>query len=102
MTWVVLNAITRVQTMVDITRVSDGCESAIICNCKTCVIMVNVKLSLLKPWRLLGLQEVDAATFSDIRLIDGGKVISPIASHFLPQEDSWYSFLFEAELTPGP
>jgi hypothetical protein len=39
----------------------------------------------------------------DNRLTDGGKVVSltrrPL---FTPQEDSWYSFLLEAELTPGP
>jgi hypothetical protein len=38
---------------------------------------VTVKLSLYRPWRLLGLREVEAPTFSDIRLIDGGKDISP-------------------------
>jgi hypothetical protein len=36
-----------------------------------------VKLSLYRPWRPLGLREVEAPTFSDIRLIDGGKVVSP-------------------------
>jgi hypothetical protein len=34
--------------------------------------------SLYRPWRPLGLREVEAPTFSDIRLIDGGKVVSPI------------------------
>jgi hypothetical protein len=29
------------------------------------------------PWWPLGLREVEAFTFSDIRLIDGGKVVSP-------------------------
>jgi hypothetical protein len=62
------------------------------------VITVNVKLSLYRPWRPLGLREVEAPTFSDIRLTDGGKVVSP--TH--PQEDPWYSFLLEAESTPGP
>jgi hypothetical protein len=59
----------------------------------------KVNLSLYRPWRPLGLREVKAPTFSDIRLIDGGKVIGPA---FYPQEDSWYSFLLEAEPTPGP
>jgi hypothetical protein len=36
----------------------------------------KVKLSLYRTWRLLGLREVEAPTFSDIRLIDGGKVAS--------------------------
>jgi hypothetical protein len=37
----------------------------------------KVKLSLYRPWRPLGLREVEAPTFSDIRLIDGGKDVSP-------------------------
>jgi hypothetical protein len=36
----------------------------------------KVKFSLYRPWRPLGLREVEAPTFSDIRLIDGGKVVS--------------------------
>jgi hypothetical protein len=36
----------------------------------------NVKLSLYRPWRPLVLREVEAPTFSDIRLIDDGKVVS--------------------------
>jgi hypothetical protein len=37
----------------------------------------KVKLSLYRPWRPLGLREFEAPTFSDIRLVDGGKVVSP-------------------------
>jgi hypothetical protein len=37
----------------------------------------KVKLSLYRPWRLLGLREFEAPTFSDIRLRDGGKIVSP-------------------------
>jgi hypothetical protein len=37
---------------------------------------VKVKLSLYRPRRPLGLREVEAYTFSDIRLIGGGKVVS--------------------------
>jgi hypothetical protein len=37
----------------------------------------KVKLSLYMPWRTLGLREFEAPTFSDIRLIDGGRVVSP-------------------------
>jgi hypothetical protein len=36
----------------------------------------KVKFSLYRPWRPLGLREVEAHTFSDIRLIDGGKIVS--------------------------
>jgi hypothetical protein len=39
--------------------------------------MVKVKFSLYRPWRPFGLWEVEAPTFSYIRLIDGGKVVSP-------------------------
>jgi hypothetical protein len=38
---------------------------------------VKVKLSLYRLWRPLGLQEVEAPTFSDIWLLDDGKVVSP-------------------------
>jgi hypothetical protein len=37
----------------------------------------KITLSLWRPWRPLGLREVEAPTFSDIRLIDGGKVVNP-------------------------
>jgi hypothetical protein len=36
----------------------------------------KVKLPLYRPRRPLGLREAEAPTFSDIRLIDGGKVVS--------------------------
>jgi hypothetical protein len=38
---------------------------------------VKVNLSLYRPWRPTRLREVEAPTFSDIRLPDGGKVVSP-------------------------
>jgi hypothetical protein len=41
--------------------------------------------------------------FLDNRLTDGGKAVSLMCRPpFTPQEDSWYSFLLEDELTPGP
>jgi hypothetical protein len=41
--------------------------------------------------------------FLDNRLTDGGEVVSLIRrSQLYPQEDAWYSFLLEAESTPGP
>jgi hypothetical protein len=41
--------------------------------------------------------------FPDNRLTDGGKVVSlKRPPPFYHQEDSWYSFLFKAESTPGP
>jgi hypothetical protein len=53
---------------------------------------VKVKLYLYRPWR--SLREVEAPTFSDIRHLDGGKVVSPMRRP--------YSFLLEAESNPGP
>jgi hypothetical protein len=39
----------------------------------------------------------------DNQLTDGSKVVSPTHQPpFTPQEDSGYSFLLEAESTPGP
>jgi hypothetical protein len=44
--------------------------------------------------------------YLDKRLTDGGKVVSPTCRPpFTPRflfQDSWYSFLLEAESTPGP
>jgi hypothetical protein len=37
----------------------------------------KIKISLYRPWRPLGLREVETPTFSDIRLTDGGKIVSP-------------------------
>jgi hypothetical protein len=44
----------------------------------------KVKLSLYRPWRPLGLREVEAPTFLYIRLTDGGKVVSPTLRPPLP------------------
>jgi hypothetical protein len=41
--------------------------------------------------------------FLGSRLTDGGEVVNLTQTDALnPQEDSWYSFLLEAESTPGP
>jgi hypothetical protein len=51
----------------------------------------------------LGCKKSRLPHFLDIRLTDGGEGVSftrrPVAVY--PQEDSWYSFLLEAESTPG-
>jgi hypothetical protein len=48
-------------------------------HCKVCKLFKygKVKLSLYRPWRPLGLREVEAPTFSDIQLRDGSNVVSP-------------------------
>jgi hypothetical protein len=50
-----------------------------------------------------GCERLRLPHFLHNRLTDGGKVVSPTRLPlFTPQEDSWYSFLLEAESTPGP
>jgi hypothetical protein len=48
--------------------------------CSICWFMnkvkVKIKLSLYRPWRPLGLREVEAPTFTDIWLTVGGKIVS--------------------------
>jgi hypothetical protein len=52
------------------------------------------------PW---GFETSRLPHFLDNRLTDGGEVVSLTSRKpFTPQEDSWYSFLLEAESTPGP
>jgi hypothetical protein len=52
---------------------NDWLSRFFLCNNK-----VKVKLSLYRPWRPLGLGEVEAPTFSDIRLIhDAGRFLPP-------------------------
>jgi hypothetical protein len=51
----------------------------------------------------LGYETSRLTHFLDNWLIDGGEVVSLTRrSPLTPQEDSWYSFLLEAESTPGP
>jgi hypothetical protein len=41
--------------------------------------------------------------FLDNLLTDGGNVVSPTRRpRFIDEEDFWYSFLLEANSTPGP
>jgi hypothetical protein len=44
----------------------------------SCNIIKKVKLSLYRPWNHLGLREVEAHTYSDSQLADGGKFVSPM------------------------
>jgi hypothetical protein len=49
---------------------------------------------------LYGCETSKLPHFLENRMTDGGKVVS--RPPFNPQENSWYSFLLEAESTPGP
>jgi hypothetical protein len=54
-----------------------------------------------RPWMPVGLWDIEAPTFLDNRLTDGGEIVSirhrPAALY--PQEDPWYLFMLEAEST---
>jgi hypothetical protein len=55
-----------------------------------------------RPWRVIGLWDVEAPTFSRQsahRERWGCQLYAPAALY--PQEDSWYSFLLEVESNPG-
>jgi hypothetical protein len=51
----------------------------------------------------IGLWVVEAPKFSSYRLTDDGEVLSltRLPAALYPQENSWYSFLLEAESNPG-
>jgi hypothetical protein len=56
-----------------------------------------------RPWRPIGLWDVEAPTFSRQSAHRWRWGCQPHAPATLySQEDSWYSFLLEAESTPGP
>jgi hypothetical protein len=53
------------------------------------------------PWRPMGLWDVEAPTFYR-QLADMAMKSASRAGRPYPQEDYWYSFLLEAESSPGP
>jgi hypothetical protein len=56
-----------------------------------------------RPWRPIGLRDVEASTFSRQSAHRWRWGCQPYALvTFYAQEDSWYSFLLEAESNPGP
>jgi hypothetical protein len=71
------------------------------CNFRDC--KVEAKLSYNRPWRSVGLRDFEAPTFfrqSAHRWRWSCQPYVPAAIY--PQQDSWYSYLLEAEWTPGP
>ena len=68
-----------------------------------CVVKVKVKPSHYRPGQALRIPEGWGSQISRRLSHAGGKVVSPTHRPPLhPRKSSWYSFLLEAESTPGP
>jgi hypothetical protein len=68
-----------------------------------CISKKNESSPCDRPWRPIELCDVEAPTFLNHRLSDGGQVVSLTRwPPFILQEDSSYSFLFQVESTSGP
>jgi hypothetical protein len=93
----VQNGLEKLELKINIPYLNIRYNRTGICNKKSKDILVT---GLGYPW---GCEMLRFPHFLDSRLIDGGKVVSLTPRpHFTPQKNSWYSFLLEAESTPGP
>jgi hypothetical protein len=80
-----------------------GTHSKMLTNWKSSLILKKKSCPCNRPWRPIGLWDVKDLTFSRQSAHRWGWGGQPHALATLyPQEDSWYSFLSEAESTPGP
>jgi hypothetical protein len=78
-----------------------GFVSSLIMQCRWWSYMSWEGFGRRRPWHDRG--TIPIFVRRDFRLTDGGEVVSLTRRPpFTPQEDSWYSFLLEAESTPGP
>jgi hypothetical protein len=80
------------------------CVCFMFCSCLLNLIIIIIIIIINKrPWRSIGFWDVEDLTFSRqsaSRWRWGWRPYSLDALY--PKEDSWYSFLLEAEWTPGP
>jgi hypothetical protein len=79
------------------------CYEARLCRYLVIHIKIRHMYPCKRPWMSTELWDVEAPTFSRQsahRWLWGCQVLR--ASHPLPPKDFWYSFLLEAESTPGP
>jgi len=65
--------------------------------------VIKVKQSLYRPGQVLGVPGGLGSQISRQLAHKGGKVVSPTQRQPLPpRKHSWYTFLLQAESTPGP
>jgi hypothetical protein len=83
--------------------ISCGQQHIVTCQVTVDAFCIDKSVSVTGREDPLGCERSRLAHLEDKRLTDAGEVVSLTRlPPFTPQEDSWYSFLLEAESTPGP